>query len=96
VAQPSSEVDKLVVVSLNNLEVLVKKGSAKQNSGSVSIIKCPFPSGSCLVTDIKQMSESQLIISFSNGKLWIIDYQQQNNEKSPLTFGIDNYKVCII
>ena len=85
-----------MVVSLNNLEVLVKKVSIKQNNTSLSIIKCPFSSGSCILTDIKQMSESQLIISFSNGKLWIIDYQQQNNEKSPLTFGIDNYKVSII
>jgi hypothetical protein len=82
-----------VVVSLNNLEILVKKVSGKQLSGNVSIIKCPFTSGSCLVTDIKQIGESQLIISFSNGKLWILDYQQQNNEKTPFIFGIDNYKV---
>lgn len=64
------------------IDDLGKKSGFK--TGSINFIKCPFKTGSTLVTDIKQSENDQkrdsleeksieLVLAFSNGKIWILE-----------------------
>ena len=65
-------------------------------------MKTPFKSGTALVTDIKECSlkeeesNMQLLVSFSNGKIWQVE--PLSTEKNPLNFvfGIDQFRVSLI
>ena len=69
--QPLNEHDRIIMVPIEHLEDLGKKGNAKGTSLIVN--KSPFKTGTALVTDIIECSTGEnieLIIAFNNGKIW--------------------------
>ena len=59
-----AENDKLVIVPVGNIDELGKKVK-----NAVTLIKTPFKNN-IIVTDIIQVNNDEVMVAFSNGKIW--------------------------